>query len=209
MRIAFSSRLFRSMQPDRLARSLNSVGVAALLAVSAAAAPLAFAQSEMDSMRIDATGDAKSEMAACQHGMTPQARTVCITEVRNAQAAKRAGKLENYGDFSANAMKRCDVFKTPENQAACRARVGDQATLEGSVASGGILREAETTVPAEGSMGGMEAMPMQNEPAMSADTMPMPMSKPQYKHKREHKRDKMHHPRPMPEKMPSMPATPQ
>ncbi|CAN5372360.1 hypothetical protein BH10PSE16_BH10PSE16_02920 [soil metagenome] len=200
MRTAFSSRLFPSVQPGRLARSLHSVGVAALLTLSAAAAPLAFAQSGMNGMRIDATGDAKSEMAACQSGMTPQARAVCITEVRNAQAARRAGKLENYGDFTANAMKRCDVFKASEDQAACRARVGDQATLDGSVASGGILREAEITVPAEG---GMDTMPMHNAPAMSADTMtkPMPMTKPQYKHKRE----KMHGARPMPAPMPSAP----
>lgn len=204
MRIAFSSRLFRSMQPDRLARSLNSVGVATLLTLSAAAAPLAFAQSGMDSMRIDATGNAKSEMAACQSGMTPETRSICITEVRNAQAAKRAGKLQNYGDFAANAMKRCDVFKTPEDQTACRARVGDQATLEGSVASGGILREAEVTMPAEG---GMDTMPMHNEPAMPADTDTMPMHKPPHKHKHEqkHPHEKMQDAQPMPERMPSVP----
>ena len=202
MRIAFSSRLFGSLQPDRLARSLNSVGAAVLLAISAAAAPLAFAQSGTDSMSIDATGDAKSEMAACQSGKTPQTRAICITEVRNAQAAKRAGKLQNYGDFAANALKRCDVFKTAEDQAACRARVGEQATLEGSVASGGILREAEVTVPAEGSM---DAMPMQNAPAMSSDTMPP--AKPQHKreHERKHKHEKMHDGQPMSERMPSAP----
>ena len=70
-----------------------------------------------------------------------------MTEVRNANAAKRAGKLENSnGQFAANALKRCDVFKG-EDQAACRARIVGQGKIAGSVAGGGVLREVETVVP--------------------------------------------------------------
>ena len=46
---------------------------------------------------IDATGNASSEMAACNNGSTQQDRATCMTEVKNANAAKRAGQLDNAG----------------------------------------------------------------------------------------------------------------
>ena len=71
-----------------------------------------------------------------------------MTEVKNANAAKRAGKLGTSGDFSANALRRCEVFKAAEDQSACRARVMGETEAQGSVAGGGVLRETETVVPA-------------------------------------------------------------
>ena len=71
-----------------------------------------------------------------------------MKEARNAAAAKRAGKLGNDGDFAANAMKRCEVFKTEDDKSACKARVMNSANAQGSVAGGGVLLEAETVVPA-------------------------------------------------------------
>ena len=71
------------------------------------------------------------------------------TEVRNAQAAKRAGKLDTNGDYAANALKRCDAFKDADDQSACKARVMNSAGAAGSVAAGGVLREVEVLVPAQ------------------------------------------------------------
>ncbi len=131
---------------DRLNKGTQAAacfGLAALFAMGPASAQIA-----SGTTGIDATGDAKSEMAACKSGKTQQDRATCITEVRNANAAKRAGKLENgNGQFSANALKRCEVFKG-EDQLACQARITGEGKAQGSVASGGVLREAEITVPA-------------------------------------------------------------
>lgn len=124
----------------RLAQSAAIFGVAALLSLGATA------QIASGTTGIDATGDARSEMNACLTGRTQQDRETCMTEVRNANAAKRAGKVDNAnGQFSANALKRCDVFKG-EDLIACQARIVGYGKADGSVASGGVVRQVETVV---------------------------------------------------------------
>lgn len=142
------SRFLRSAHPGPLGKSLARVGFMAVLTMSAATAQMAFAQSASGTTGIDASGNTKSEMAACASGKSPEAKAVCMKEARNAAAAKRAGKLGNDGDFAANAMKRCEVFKTEDDKSACKARVMNSANAQGSVAGGGVLLEAETVVPA-------------------------------------------------------------
>jgi hypothetical protein len=165
-------RFFRPSRLNSLGKGVTYFGLAALLAMTAATAQIA----ALDTTGLDTSGNPKSETAACKSGKTQQDRAACLKEVRNANAQRRAGKLGNDADFAANAMKRCDVFKTNEDQAACRARVGEQAKLDGSVAAGGVLRAAEITLPADA---GTAPMQMQNEPAASNDAMPMPMHNPQ------------------------------
>ncbi|MEO8014559.1 hypothetical protein [Polaromonas sp.] len=143
----FTSLKFRSVAPlqnKRTGKGARCFGLAALLAMSAATAQVA----PLDTTGLDASGKAKSELATCNSGKTQQDRAACLREVRNANAEKRAGTLHNGGDYSANAMRRCEVFKESEDAAACRARVQAQAQLEGSVAGGGVLRQSETVVPA-------------------------------------------------------------
>ena len=142
---SITSRFTRPSPLSRLGKGAAYFGLTALLAVTAATAQIA----TPDTTGLDSTGNAKSEMAACKSGKTQQDRTACMKEVRNANAEKRAGKLGSGADYTANAMKRCEVFKESEDQAACRARVESQARLDGSVAAGGILREGEITVPAQ------------------------------------------------------------
>ncbi len=143
----FSSAPSRFMTPsrfNRLGKGVTYLGLAALMAMTAATAQVA----PLDTTGLDASGNPKSEMAACKSGKTQQDRAACVLEVRNAAAEKRAGKLGNGADFTANAMRRCEVFKESEDMAACRARVESQARLDGSVAAGGVLREGEIVVPA-------------------------------------------------------------
>ncbi len=95
---------------------------------------------------IDATGNAASEMAACNNGTTQQSRETCMTEVRNANAEKRAGKIDNAGgQFSANALMRCNVLQG-EDKIACEARVTGYGNPQGSVAGGGVITQVETVV---------------------------------------------------------------
>lgn len=138
------SRFIKSVQLNRMGKGVAGFGLTALLAFTAATAQVA----PLDSSGLDSSGNAKSEMATCNSGSTQQDRAACATEVRNANAEKSAGKLGASSELTANAMKRCDAFKPGEDQAACRARVESQATLEGSVGSGGVLRQTETTIPA-------------------------------------------------------------
>lgn len=119
---------------------------AGAFALATATGNLASAQIATGSTGIDASGDAKSEMAACNSGKTQQARETCMTEVRNANAEKRAGKLgSTNGQTTSNAVQRCGVFQG-EEKLACEARVAGVGESKGSIAGGGVIREVETVV---------------------------------------------------------------
>ncbi len=119
---------------------------AALFFATAVLAVSAIAQIASGTTGIDATGNAASEMAACKNGSSQQSRDTCMTEVRNANAAKRAGKIDNAGgQFKANALARCNAFKG-EDKVACEGRVAGMGNPKGSVAGGGVITEIESVV---------------------------------------------------------------
>jgi hypothetical protein len=125
-------------------KSIASFGVAALLAVTAAAAQVA--TGDAATAGIDASGNFQHEVQACMTGKTQQARDTCLEEARNARADKKRGVLDNAGaQYDQNAKARCDVLKG-EEKAACVARVLGFGETSGSVAGGGVLREVETVV---------------------------------------------------------------
>jgi hypothetical protein len=126
---------------SRISKSAAGFALTALLALPA------IAQIASGTTGIDASGSAASEMAACNNGTSQQSRQTCLTEVRNANAAKRAGKVDNAGgQFEVNAMQRCNVL-TGEDKLACQLRISGAGSAQGSVAGGGVLREIETVVP--------------------------------------------------------------
>jgi hypothetical protein len=132
--------------PDiaRSRKSTVSFGVAALLAMTAAAAQVA-----TGTTGIDATGSYRHELEACMSGRTQEDQATCLREARNAQAEKQRGALESgaTSQYQANAMARCNVLGG-EEKAACQARMMGYGETSGSVAGGGVLREVETvTVP--------------------------------------------------------------
>ena len=130
----------RTVRSHTLAKSAAAFFATAVLGVSA------IAQIAAGTTGIDATGNAASEMAACKNGASQQSRETCMTEVRNANAARRAGKVDNAsGQFKANALMRCNVLKG-EDKVACEARVGGLGNAKGSVAGGGVITEIESVV---------------------------------------------------------------
>lgn len=129
-----------------LTRTRQFRSVAAVTFFTVGTIGFASAQIASGTTGIDATGNAQSELAACNSGRTQQDRETCMTEVKNANAAKRAGKVDNSGgQYKANAMARCDVFKG-EEQIACQSRIIGYGDNKGSVAGGGVIRQVETVV---------------------------------------------------------------
>ena len=123
-----------------------SKGIAGFVLTAVLAMTAATAQVASGTTGIDNTGSARSEANACNTGMTQQDRETCLREVRNANADKRAGKLDNAGgQFDANAVQRCNVL-SGEDKIACEARVAGYGNTQGSVAGGGVIREIETVV---------------------------------------------------------------
>jgi hypothetical protein len=134
------------MKHDARARKgLLYFGAVALLAVGAATAQVAMAAGTGTGI-IDHSGNYQHEVQSCLSGRTQQDQATCLKEARNAHAAKERGRLQVGGDFQANAVARCDVFHNGEDKAACEARVLGMGETDGSVAGGGVLREAETVV---------------------------------------------------------------
>ena len=78
--------------PDTARPRLVSIGVAALLAMTAATAQVA-----TGTTGIDASGNYQQEVNACMTGKTQQDRDTCLREARNAQADKKRGALDNAG----------------------------------------------------------------------------------------------------------------
>ncbi len=134
----------KTFRLNHIVKSFCAFSLTALLAVTATA------QIASGTTGIDATGNAASEMAACNNGTTQQSRETCMTEVRNANAAKRAGKVDNAGgQFEANALQRCNVLQG-EDKIACEARVTGFGSPQGSVAGGGVITQVETVVVPKG-----------------------------------------------------------
>lgn len=129
-----------SIRHSRITKSLAGFALTALFAIGATA------QVAVGTTGIDATGNAASELAACNSGRTQQDRETCLKEVKNANAAKRAGRIDNSGgEFRLNALKRCNALMG-EDKVACEARVVGYGNPKGSVAGGGVITEVETVV---------------------------------------------------------------
>ena len=154
-----TNNLRNNFRLNNITKSAVGFAFSALLAMSATA------QIAVGTTGIDATGNANSEMAACNNGKTHQDRETCLIEVKNANAAKRAGKVDNAGgQFQANAMQRCNVLP-PEDKVACEARVAGYGSPQGSVAGGGVINEIETVVVPK------NAGPVTIQPKTSSDTI--------------------------------------
>jgi hypothetical protein len=151
----------------RSRKSLISFGVAALLAVGAATAQVA----APGTAGIDATGNYQSEVQACLSGKTQQDRDTCMKEARNARADKQRGVLDTQGDLQANAMRRCEIFTSGEDKAACQARTMGMGNIEGSVAAGGLIREVETVILPSG-QSSVTIQPQTSDPVVLVPSSP-------------------------------------
>lgn len=140
-------------QDARSPKSLIAFGAAALLALGAATAQVAFAAAPIaasGSTGIDNTGNFHHEVQSCLSGQTQQSEATCLREARNAHAEKERGRLVAGTNFEANALARCNVHTDSVDRAACQARVRGMGDTSGSVAGGGILRQSEVAVVPQG-----------------------------------------------------------
>ena len=140
--VNFSSKPRPNAFFGQLAKGSIAFVSATLLAVTATA------QIASGTTGIDATGNTASEIAACNNGSSQQTQETCLTEARNAAAAKRANQLNtNSAAIDANAAQRCEALQG-DDKLACQARMTGAGTSQGSVSGGGVIRELEVIVPA-------------------------------------------------------------
>jgi hypothetical protein len=92
-----------------------------------------------------AQGAYQQERARCLSGQSGQDRATCLKEAGAAYDEARHGGLGNAtgADLARNATQRCDA-QPAADQAACAQRVLGGGSAQGSVESGGLLRQTET-----------------------------------------------------------------
>lgn len=91
----------------------------------------------------------QQEMADCRSRASAEEMSNCTLEARNTLAEIKRGRMrenEQAADYEKNALLRCDVHQGLD-RTACIDRMKGRGHTEGSVASGGILRAIETTIP--------------------------------------------------------------
>lgn len=89
----------------------------------------------------------QQERAICLSGKSHQDRTTCLTEADNAYAQVRRGALsgDSNTDLQANALVRCDAQPAADRQA-CVLRIQGEGSVDGSVKSGGVIRQIELPI---------------------------------------------------------------
>jgi hypothetical protein len=95
----------------------------------------------------DAQARYRQDMAVCNSGQSNQDVATCRREAKNALGEARRGGLNDAPDqYQQNALRRCSVHKG-DDRTDCEARMRGEGSVEGSAASGGVLRESVTIVP--------------------------------------------------------------
>ena len=90
----------------------------------------------------------RQDMAACNNGQSNQDSATCRLEARNALADAKRGSLNDVpGKYTSNSIQRCSALEG-NNRSDCESRMRGEGRIEGSVGSGGIIRETVTVVPA-------------------------------------------------------------
>ena len=128
----------------RVALVVGGASAFALAGLASAAQP---AVSSSQRASIDA--QYKQEVARCNSGSTDEDRATCLKEAGAArQQALQGGLAEGNQDYSQNALDRCKLLPAGQ-QATCRDLMQTPTQTQGSVGSGGVLREYEYQVPAQ------------------------------------------------------------
>ncbi|MDO8455873.1 MAG: hypothetical protein Q7T07_03050 [Burkholderiaceae bacterium] len=123
---------------------LRNLSIAATVTVLSTSAALAVGASPSND---DAQARYRQDMAVCNSGQSNQSIATCRQEARNALAEARRGGLNDApGQYQQNMLQRCNAFKGDDRND-CIVRM--QGSVEGSVGSGGVLREGVTIVPAK------------------------------------------------------------
>lgn len=121
------------------------------------------------------------DKARCLAGHSQEDSKTCLREAGAALQAAREHDLKDpdAAQRAANTRARCDVFKTEDDRRACLARVGSDATVSGSVAGGGVLRQSTQVIPAPEGLpptGAGPTPPVAPTPPTATTTLPTPPS---------------------------------
>lgn len=94
----------------------------------------------------NAAANYEKEIKACKKEMPKNMYSACIEEAKKTLSDYRRSPETYQQKLERNAVHRCNVFEG-DNRRDCEARTRSEGRVDGSVAEGGVLREAVTIVP--------------------------------------------------------------
>lgn len=118
-----------------------------ILALSVMLAPAALLAQPVN--RADIEANFKSEVARCNAGKSGQDQAVCLREAGAARQQALQGGLTSTGGYDQNAIARCQRLPANMRQNCISLMQSSSAQTQGSVQSGGVLREMTVPVPAQ------------------------------------------------------------
>ena len=129
------------INPQKVLRQFTLTAAATVLCAGAALAASAASEAQ---------ARYRQEMADCNQMTSKPAMVTCKKEANNALAEAKRGRLTSApaDQYQQNALQRCNAHQG-DDRTACEARMGAEGKVEGSVESGGVLRESETLIPAQ------------------------------------------------------------
>jgi hypothetical protein len=93
----------------------------------------------------------RQERAVCLSGRSNQDRATCLKEASAALTEARRSTpsaADDPGSLRDNALRRCQVFTTPEERERCTRMADGAGSSSGSVLGGGVIKELVTREPA-------------------------------------------------------------
>ena len=94
----------------------------------------------------NAAANYRNEIAACKNESPKNMRAACIEEAKKTLSDYRRGPESYQQKLERNIVQRCNVFEG-DNRRDCELRMRSEGLVDGSVAEGGVLREAVRIVP--------------------------------------------------------------
>lgn len=95
----------------------------------------------------DQNATIQKERSDCVKGNSQQDQATCLREAGAAKQEAQRGNLRDSGDYQSNANSRCASLPAAQ-KTDCERRVNGEGSVNGSVGSGGMVKELVTPVPA-------------------------------------------------------------
>lgn len=119
------------------------------------------------------------DVQRCNSGQTNQSKAVCLQEAGAAREEAERKRLDNgqSANYRNNAVDRCTKLPQPQRED-CLLQMRSPTKVEGSIESGGVLRETVIQVPAPqpATVPGSSTTPGSSSGAMPGGTMPSNMT---------------------------------
>ena len=126
--------------------------------------------------QLDPQAQYRMDVERCKSGQTNQDQATCMREAGAALEEAKRHRLLNQqaGNFDQNATERCNRLPAGDREDCVVQMTGQNTTVQGSIAGGGVLRTTTITIPGDGSYPASTAPSTTTSPGAPIETRPAP-----------------------------------